>query len=519
MKRRQFLKSLAACGTTPYIPAGLTMASFSQLAKAAPIDYAAAGFTNPAGNIMPQVINIFLYGGPSELAGNLTNIVDIEGNSQNSYRAQFNDNDFLNPTSDPDNPGQVTTNGFWNDAGGVEMEAMLAAGDMSIYRTMLKQKSPTRSHRESIFMSHKGSIDIEGTPGTGTRLAAFLLQNKAAVDGLNLADGTAMSSFAGGLNGAILPFVSFEGESNSFALDPENPIPLRMRGNTLNEDFDNPYSRNRIFGNDTQGNNANTAFDALVNKVALEAYNTRFRQAADGFSLRADMQNVINDLSNAADEGANPLPVGTNYPNNNFADRVKAAVTLALHNPSSFYITVGGGLGGWDDHNNGVDRYPDRMRNVMQTVQAAMAHINGFTLNTVNGATRTTTGNIVINVYGDFGRLVNLNGSNGWDHANNQNLYTFGGIDLRPQGLGKVVGETLRVGTANTNNQFTMPSGLDRSGDGTANTYHFEPMAVAATTYSYFGAQDTKPLTDSPEMGEPGDDPIDQTNAIPNLRI
>lgn len=509
MKRRQFLKNFAALGATPYIPAGLTMASFSQLAKAAPIDYVSAGFANPTNNIMPQVINIFLYGGPSELAGNLTNIDDIEANSQNSYRAQFNDNEFLDRVVDG---GQLTVNGFWQDAGGAEMESMLTAGDMSIYRTMLKEKSPTRSHRESIFMSHKGSIDIEGTPGVGTRLAAYLLHNKTSVDNLLLADGVPLSSLVGGegLNSAILPFVSFEGETNSYTLDPNYYISPALRGLSVSEDFDNPYARDDILPNQAT---ANATFDNLLTKIKTTEYINRFSAANNRFELRDQMDNITAELDAA--QGI-ALPTGANYTGSNFSDRVRAAVTLALHNPSSFYITVGGGLGGWDDHNNGVDRYPDRMQDVMQTMQAAIAHINGFTSTTItNGAgnNRTTIGNIVINVFGDFGRLVNLNGSNGWDHANNQNLYTFGGEDLRPGQLGKIVGATHRVGTSNTNNQFTMPIGLDRNGEGTANTYHFEPMAVAATTYSYFGAQDTRPLTESPEMGEAGDDPIDQTTA------
>lgn len=513
MKRRQFLKSFAAFGATPYIPAGLTLASIPSIAKAAPIDYGAVGFkagvSAPA--VMPQVINIFLYGGPSELAGNLTNITDIEDNSQNSYRAQFGNNDFLEAVSAG---GQVTANGFWQDAGGAEMEAMLAAGDMSVYRTMLKQKSPTRSHRESIFMSHKGSIDIEGTPGVGTRLATFMREYSAQINATPLAH--ADNRTVGNLEASILPFVSFEGETNSFALDPLNALDLRLRANTLSEDFDNPYTRNRIVGNTGQfdtadGTVATTGtFDSLIDKVTVALdYSSRFTQAYDGFTSRNNLAGEIDSLRTAADTTVNPLPAGADYPNNSFGDRVKAAVTLALHNPSSFYITVGGGLGGWDDHNNGVDRYPDRMQNVMQTMQAAMAHINGFT-----ALPRSTTGNIVINVFGDFGRLVNLNGSNGWDHANNQNLYTFGGTDLRPVGaLGKVVGETQRVGTANTNNQYSMPIGLNPNGSGTASTYHFEPMAVAASTYSYFGADDTKPLTESTNAESPaaGEDPIDQT--------
>ena len=89
MKRRSFIKSLGAVGASALLPSTLPTAfNMSTMYKAAnaAIDYAGAQITPPA--IMPQVINVFLYGGPSELSGNLTNIVDINNNSQNPYDAK-----------------------------------------------------------------------------------------------------------------------------------------------------------------------------------------------------------------------------------------------------------------------------------------------------------------------------------------------------------------------------------------------------------------------------------------------
>jgi len=63
------------------------------------------------------------------------------------------------------------------------------------------------------------------------------------------------------------------------------------------------------------------------------------------------------------------------YPNNQYTARVRAAVSLALVNPGSVYITVGGGLGGWDDHNNGIDSYRNRMNDLFEVMKAAMLHI------------------------------------------------------------------------------------------------------------------------------------------------
>ncbi len=524
INRRNFLKALTGASAAPYITSGgILLNAAPGILHAAPVDYAAAAYQKPAG-VMPQVINIFLYGGASELAGNLSNIRDIETNSQNSYRQEFRNNNFLD--FDSEQNGQVTPNRFWSNAGGAEMEAMLAADQMSVYRTMTKVKSTTRSHRESLFLSHKGTLDIDGTPGIGTRLAALLFANKSEVDTVPLADGKLVSEFqagagVSGLEAMPLPFVSFEGETNTFSPDLDlNPsLPLGLRGLSLNESFDNQYNRNDIICcgiNDNSSpeqiqayenlrtNSSNVFSNLLGQAQTLPNYTSRFGLANDGFKTRQTMDALIGELEVARDV---ELPAGVEYPDNNFGNRVKAAVTLALHNPSSLYITVGDGLGGWDDHNNGVERYAGRMQNVMRTMQAAMAHISGFTDQTINGLNRTTTDNIVVNMFGDFGRLVNLNDSNGWDHANTQNLYTFGGSDVRSAGaaaMGKVVGLTRREGTTKTNNQFTSP---------TESSYQFEPMAVAASVYSYFGATNTLPLTESPESGFAGEQPIDETQA------
>jgi uncharacterized protein (DUF1501 family) len=195
--------------------------------------------------------------------------------------------------------------------------------------------------------------------------------------------------------------------------------------------------------------------------------------------------------------------LGVTYPGGSFSDQIEAAITLALHNPQTLYMAVGTpGLGGWDDHNNGIDGYPDRMNDLMEAIKAGMAHIKAAEvvgITTIAGNPRTQTNNIVINVFGDFGRLVNLNNSGGWDHANNQNLYTFGGAGVRPPkeaaAMGSVVGTTRREGTPNTNNQYTVPA---------EGSVTFEPMSIAASIYGYFGVQNPEVMTAS-EGNESGD--------------
>ncbi len=489
----------------------LTMQSLLNPAYAVPA-YNELTFAAPA--VLPQVINVFLYGGASELAGNLTNIVDIDANSQNPYPNTLVDRANAAPGAG------VTANGFWQAAGGDALEFMLTGGGgavnpyMSIYRTIVKRKNTTRSHRDSIFMGQKGSLDVDNTPGVGTRLATMMYLNRAAIQATTVtAEGVAVPS----VETMLFPFISFEGETTFFASDPMNPLPLRMRGLTLDEAFDNPYTRNE----DANG----PMLNAIVDKMKATYQSSRFEKAINGFTLRDELEARIGNLQNA---NAQPLPVidqipdqtddfdGTRlqYPNNGFADRIRAAVTLAIENPTTVFIAVGtDGLGGWDDHNNGFDRYPNRMTDLFTTLRAASKHIKYSGTQTANvaatpGGVVRTTDNIVINVYGDFGRLVNRNNSNGWDHANNMNLYTFGGTTVAGMNgnrtMGKVIGTTMRQGNSGQNNQFTMP---------TTSSYEAEPLSIASTTYRYFGAQNPQVLTQD-DMDNPNGDPaIDESVA------
>jgi hypothetical protein len=551
MKRRTFIKSLGAAGASAFMPSTFNLASMYKQANAA-VNYAGASVTAPA--VMPQVINVFLYGGPSELSGNLTNIQDIENNSQNSYANAFGDRILTFDTDGTAVNGFITPHGFWrgnpdnnnpafdgSGAGGRYMQSMLERGQMSVYRTLMKRLDGTRSHRESLLMSQKGSLDIEVGPGVGTRLAATLFQHRAQFEATSyLADGNAIGGLTSGTSSGVealfLPFVSFEGDTRYFQQDPDFMLPLLLRGMTLDQNLESPYSRNR------DDDPIKTALNSLVGKVMSPAMMSRYSGVVDAFALREFFEDKMagldprNDPDNIkqvtvnTDSSGDPLPNITDaadaasigiaagaqlfYPNNRYTDRIRAAVTLALKNPSSLYITVGGGLGGWDDHNNGIDNYPDRMNDLFAVMQAAMLHIkyyNGPTLPATPGGTpgtRTTNSNIAINMFGDFGRLVNLNNSEGWDHGNNQNLYTFGIAGTgspRPAGaLGKVVGTTQRTGDSGTNNQVTEP---------VPGSYEAEPMSVAATVYSYFGVQNPEILTADDERNPAGVPAIDETVA------
>ena len=488
MKRRTFIKSMGAVSTVGILPSLSTSNFFIRQAMASP-QLNQVNFTAPS--VLPQVINVFLYGGPSELAGNLTNIVDINANSQNPYP-----NNLLRATTD--NNGRITANGFWSDAGGNEMEDMLAAGDLTVYRTINRLKNNTRAHRPSVFSSQMGNLDIDNSSGIGNTLAAVLFNKRGALDGSALFGGRTVEQL-------VLPFVSFEGETVAFRRNYDVALPQALRDISLDDNFDNPYNRSN--------NPHDTALEALVAKIVDPAMRARYANAADGFDTRAQLDSLVGNFEVASSSlpfvGIGDPDADANgflqYPaNNRFTDRLRAATTLAIANPDSMYITVGGGLGGWDDHNSALERYIPRMRDLMRALRAAMKHIRFSDIS--QGGARST-GNIIINVHGDFGRNVNLNNSQGWDHGNNQSFYTLGGHTVRPGGataLGKVVGATERFGNSGQNRQFTRPT------DG---SYQTEPLSIASSVYSYFGVQNPEVLTRDAVYSLTGEPAINETVA------
>ncbi len=469
MKRRSFIKSLGLMGSSVLIP---PMFGQSIISNAMATAVNEVHFTLPA--VMPQVINIFLYGGPSELGGNLTNIDEINSQSKNKY---------------PDNlmvgGAQHTLNGFWRAAGGEEMERMVAQKRMSIYRTVNRVDDNSRAHRPSIFSNLTGRPGEDVfRPGIGTNIANFLSANNVITED------------------SLFPLATFDGESLLF--NQSDTLPLAYKALALNDQLDNPYSRgqNLVLGS------GETALDALV-KTMTEANANRFEKISSAFTKRDEsdtfvgvlQDNVLNgDALNNPDfvDGSRQQNESATitYPDNGFGPRLKAAVGLLVENPQTLFVSLGSdGLGGWDDHNEalGSDRYISRMQNLMRSLEAAAQNLEA-----------AGKGNVVINVYGEFGRNANLNDSMGWDHGNCQNLYTVGanpnaaGVTgaLPERVLGKIVGETTVTGDAAINRLYTAP---------TANSYQCEPFSIAASVYKYFGVQ-------NPEILTGGYVPIDEVN-------
>jgi len=306
MKRRQFLKALGALGVTTIAPDIFTSSSFLGSAQAAPAINSA---TVNVPNVTPQVINIFLYGGASELAGNLTNILDINNASQSKY-TELNPNflsayDPINATPNDlaqGNVGQITPNAFWAHAGGIIMEDMLLDGDMSIYRTCNRKKNNTRAHRPSIFSTQKGTLDIDSAPGVGSTLAGVFANNRTPYE----------AAFGKALEDLVMPMVSFEGESTIFAPDPNatTQIPLSLKSVGLSANFDNPYQRTPA--TDTEPNKS--TLDGLVDArmkavpgdpdsdILTDDYGKRYRKVSESFLNHRKLAELVNDFRTINDD-------------------------------------------------------------------------------------------------------------------------------------------------------------------------------------------------------------------------
>lgn len=546
MNRRLFLKALAAVSGGAIMPQSFSLSSMYKQANAA-IDYSSVNILDTSvPGVMPQVINVFLYGGPSELAGNLSNIVDINTNSQSKYTDFFPG--ILEPQAlaDPMSDGSVTPAGFWGSngsgggtdngqgAGGDDMQFLLDQGHMSVYRTMMKRKNTSGSHRESILMSQKGSLDIDFAPGFGFKLAALLSEHYSLFQNNSSLAGVGALPAADQL---VMPFVSvLDGDTRIFDKDSGASVPLMFNGISVNDRLGNPFSRT-IANNSGDPVNEEAALDAIVQQSINES-GKDYSEVIEAFKLRQELADIMGKydaadlrilptLTDPDDIAANGGSTTLVYPNTSVGRSLRAAVTLAIENPSTLFTTVGGAFGGWDDHNNGVDRYPQRMRDVFEALRVAMMHIKySHNTSTIINTLNRPTDNIVINLFGDFGRRVNLNNSLGWNHGNNQNFYTFGlngnmpGLRTAAGGqLGKIVGTTVRAGSPGQDRQFTEPA---------TGSYEFEPMSVAANIYKYFGViypavvdeNAPDPLTysvdpdNTSKILDPGSPPIEEDPAI-----
>jgi hypothetical protein len=442
MKRRDFLRRAATLSSTA-LATGLSKNAMGDSS----IDFSQVNFSQDKFNQNnAQVIMVFLYGGASELAGNLTNINQIKQASQSNYDNYFRG---ITPTS----------NGFWQEAGGTSMESLLTSGDLNVFRTcfsQLRDDEGNRSHGRCVSQNQRGINGDSDTAGIFSAIANTLSSN-------------------GVINqNTQLPFLTMEGESEFFStpnfnLEPFlNPVALSSR-------LSNPYKRNgadRWFYYTSQelaiGNYQDNRAELDLAMDQLAENTNKSGKIQENFKKRSSLDSFIEDIK------AQQTPDSVSYPENNFAKRLENAIKIMSHNADTKIISLGSsGLGSWDDHNEARD-YTNRMQDLFASLESAVAHIKA----------ENKQDSIGIMVWGEFGRNVNLNSALGWDHGNLQNLYTLcGGNYFNHVG---VVGETQLTESGQINRLYLKP---------TETSYQFEPYSVAATLYKIFGITNPDYLT------------------------
>lgn len=445
MQRRSFIKLSLATSA---------LLAFPELGKASTVDYSQVNFDKATYDAnSAQVIMVYLYGGASQLAGNLTNFDEIESKSQSSYS-----NYFRGITK--------TTNNFWQEAGGLYLEDMIASGDMTLFRTCyskVRELNNNKSHGSCTNQNQKGSFDIS-RPGMVTNLMTLLAGAKVVNEN------------------TVMPFVTMEGDSFFYA--PGNTtVPSYLKAVGLDENLDNPYKRDvrknwfeysaderKIDNYNDKDKGFDPAFNAAMTEMA-QSKNTNAK-IKEAFAKRRPLSDFIDKIAatTTPDLGDDAYPTG-----DVFAKRLEASIKVLANNPDTKTITVNtGGLGGWDDHNDARE-YVTRSEALFKTLKSAMAHLKAL----------KKENNISIMVFGEFGRNVNLNSALGWDHGNLQNFYVLGGKKyFAHRG---VVGETTLDDTGAINRLYMKPK---------EGTESYEHVSIAATFYSLFGITNPEVLTD-----------------------
>jgi len=444
MKRRGFLKLTLATSSAILFPS-FTYATALDVSK---INFSSSIYSNNNA----QTIIVYLYGGASQLAGNISNMEEIEKSSQNSY------NDYFRKIS-------KTKNSCWVEAGGDSMERLMDDGDMTIFRccySNVREQQNIKAHGVCTEQNQKGTFDSDGG-GIFANLAT-ILQKNGVVDETTL-----------------MPFVTMDGES-AFYHEGRTPVSSYLKPVGINKNFENPYDRyvrrwtfytaeeRKKKDYSHRENGFNPALDAALNSMAQK--HNKKGKIKDAFEKRAKLSDFIKNIS----QTSTPDLGEKNYKNDNFSKKMEAAIKLLIKNSDTKVLTLGtSGLGGWDDHND-ARNYVSRMEQLFSTLESAMAHLKA------EGKDQ----NINIMIFGDFGRNVNLNSAHGWDHGNLQNFYVLGGKGyFNHKG---VVGETIVDNPNSVNRLWLKP----KSG-----TYWFEPLSIASTIYKIYGIDNPEILTNN----------------------
>ncbi len=401
MKRRDFFKMMAGMGALSLLPSN---------SYANSIDFSQVNFATPDNDA--QTIILFLYGGASQLVGNMTNFEEIESKSLVSYKTYFDSTSRI----------AKTANGFWEFAGGNYLEDLLNTGDMTLFRTcysQVREDANNKAHGICVAQNQKGTFDQDNlTSGGVITNIAKVLEDNGVID-----------------QNTLMPFISMEGDSNFYAEGVVKPSNF-LRAVSIDEKFDNPYDmfnwselKQSLYCSDAERANGTCgkqlpSIDANMANLAQNI--NRDGKIKDAFSRINSLSAFIQDVKDNTS-----VPSSVSYPYaNEFGDKLQAAIRILDRNPDTKIITMGnGGLGGWDHHENAY-KFIEKSRLLFSALKSAVEHLRAI----------NKIGKINIMVFSEFGRNVNLNSANGWDHGNLQNVYIFGGTNyFSHQG---VVGET-----------------------------------------------------------------------------
>ena len=157
-------------------------------------------------NDSPTIVNIFLYGGASELAGNITNLEIINEESLNPY---------------PLRSITATSDNFWQEAGGLFLQSKVNSGDATVFRTCKRSVMLTKSHGECVSSNLRGT-NIISAPGIASNISYLYTAN-----GITLMN-------------SVLPFVTMEGESIIYD-KADLVIPPFALPSPIGSSLENPY--------------------------------------------------------------------------------------------------------------------------------------------------------------------------------------------------------------------------------------------------------------------------------------
>jgi hypothetical protein len=455
MKRREFLKNGLGLAAAVAIAPSLLEAGIVPDGERVPLPLDRVSF-NPDRyrNNDAQTIVVFLGGGMSDVVGNMKHIDEIRRKDL-SYRSY------------PDEKQEFssTPNGFWEEAGGSYIEKMLADGNANIFRTCYQID---RILAHGINQAHYMRGNKVGyKSGIVTTLMHVLNKNGVISEK------------------AILPNVAIDGSDYRLLQDEglSYTLPGFLQPASFNRDFDNPYEYLKDAGLVSVGNSAaneylnGADFDTRLNDLAQR--HNLYDGLSHVFNSRKTMSEFIEDVKNRE------LPV--EYPGTVDGKKLETAMRILVSNPDTRIVSMLGGYSGWDDHSDALTNHRKRAYELFEAIYVAMEH-----------AKAEGKENINIVLFGDFGRNMNLNGANGWDHGNNQVVYWFGGKRFFHQ-LG-IVGNTELDILEKKSRLFSKPA---------ADSYRFQAYSVASTIYALYGVENPEVLTG----GEGIIDPVDFTGS------